>query len=192
MMKSIFSRVAALVLVASMLGGMAGAAQAQTVIVVDGQKVLRDSQVGQHVRRQLESIKSQMEAEAKSNSTPLVTERDSLMAQLKDMDMATLKTRPDLTKRAQELQVKGQKQGIELRYKQQELLMTEQEAFVKVAEKVDTIIKSLAAEKGASVVLDKSVTIYTAGSVDMTSTVISRLNSQMKTTPVNRKRLPRQ
>lgn len=192
MMKSMFSRFAALVLVASMLGGFAGAAHAQTVIVVDGQKVLRDSQVGQHVRRQLESIKSQMEAEAKSSSNPLVSERDSLMAQLKDMDMATLKTRPDLTKRAQELQVKGQKQGIELRYKQQELLMTEQEAFVKVAEKVDSIIKSLAAEKNASVVLDKSVTIYTAGSVDMTSTVISRLNSQMKTTPVNRKRLPRQ
>jgi len=191
-MKSMFSRFAALVLVASMLGGLAGVAQAQTVIVVDGQKVLRDSQVGQHVRRQLESIKSQMEAEAKSSSSPLVSERDSLMAQLKDMDMATLKTRPDLTKRAQELQVKGQKQGIELRYKQQELLMTEQEAFVKVAEKVDSIIKSLAAEKNASVVLDKSVTIYTAGSVDMTSTVISRLNSQMQTTPVNRKRLPRQ
>lgn len=191
-MKSIFSRFAALVLVAAMLGGMSGLAQAQTIIVVDGQKVLRDSQVGQHVRRQLESIKSQMEAEAKSSSTPLVSERDSLMAQLKDMDMATLKTRPDLTKRAQELQVKGQKQGVELRYKQQELLMTEQEAFVKVAEKVDTIIKALAAEKGASVVLDKSVTIYTAGSADMTSTVISRLNSQMQTTPVNRKRLPRQ
>lgn len=192
MMKSIFSRVSALVLVAAMFSAFAGSAQAQTVIVVDGQKVLRDSQVGQHVRRQLESIKTQMEAEAKSNASPLVSERDSLMAQLKDMDMATLKTRPDLTKRAQELQVKGRKQGVELQYKQQELLMTEQEAFVKVAERVDTIIKSLAAEKNASVVLDKSMTIYTAGSVDMTSTVISRLNSQMKTTPVNRKRLPRQ
>lgn len=192
MIKSIFGRLAVIVLAASLLAGYASTAQAQTVIVVDGQKVLRDSQVGQHVRRQLESIKSQMEAEAKSSASPLVSERDSLMAQLKDMDMATLKARPDLTKRAQELQVKGQKQSVENRYKQQELLMTEQEAFVKVAEKVDSIIKALAAEKNASVVLDKSMTIYTAGSVDMTSTVLSRLNSQMQTTPVNRKRLPRQ
>ena len=189
MMKLFFSRLAIAVLATVLI---AGAANAQTVIVIDGQKVLRESDVGKHVRRQLESIKSQMESEAKSSSTPLISERDSLMAQLKNMDMATLKSRPDLTKRAQDLQVKGQKQGVEMRYKQQELLVTEQKAFVKVAEKVDSIIKQLAAEKNASVVLDKSSTIFTAGSVDMTSTVLSRLNSQMKTTSVVRERLPRQ
>ncbi len=189
MTKFIISRFAAILLAVTLL---AAPSYAQTILVVDGAKVLRESEVGKHVKRQLESIKSQMESEAKSSSNPLVSERDSLMAQLKDMDVATLKTRPDLTKRAQDLQVKGQKQAVEMRYKQQELLVTEQKSFKAVAVKIDTILKSLAAEKGAAIILDKSMTIYTGPSADVTQTVISRLNSQMRTTPVNRERIPRQ
>jgi outer membrane protein len=113
------------------------------------------------------------------------------MALLKGMDVATLNTRPDLTKRAQELHTKGQKQAVELQYIQQELLITEQKAFKAVAVKIDSILKSLAAEKGAAIILDKSMTIYTGPAADVTQTVISRLNSQMRTTPVNRERLPR-
>ncbi|HFE39668.1 MAG TPA: OmpH family outer membrane protein [Gammaproteobacteria bacterium] len=168
------------------------AAQAQsTILVVDQTRVLQESEVGKHVKRQLESISKAMENEVKNAMKPIESEGNRLKAELKNMSVDALKSRPDLQQRAKTLQEKMQKQQVEAAYKQRELQITEQKAMNKVKEKLATILKSIVDERKADVMIDRSVIIYTSPSADVTDTVISRLNSQMRTVSVIRERLPR-
>ena len=166
-------------------------ALAQKIIVVDSTEVLGKSQVGQHIDRQLKSIESSMKNELKSLSSPIETEAKSLAAQTKGMSMEALKGRSDLTSRITANQKKMAKYQYEEQMKAREIVITRNKALAAVAKKIDTILTALAKEKGADVVLDRKDTVYVNPSVNMTQTVITRLNSQMPTTPVNRERLPR-
>jgi len=60
-----------------------------------------------------------------------------------------------------------------------------------VNEKLAKILEAVVAERNADVILDRSLVIYGGKSTDITDTVISRLNSQLRTVPVVRERLPR-
>jgi len=163
-----------------------------TILVVDQGRVIRESSVGKHIAAQVESIGKSMESELKASATPIQSERDRLMNELKSMDAAALKSRPDLQKRAQDLMAKGQKTQVEAAYKQRELQVTEAKAMKQVNEKLAKILEAVVAERNADVILDRSLVIYGGKSTDITDTVISRLNSQMRTVSVVRERLPRQ
>lgn len=163
-----------------------------TILVVDQGRVLRDSSVGKHISAQIESIGKSMESELKASASPIQSERDRLMTELKSMDAAALQSRPDLQKRAQDLMEKGQKTQVEAAYKQRELQVTEAKAMKQVNEKLATILEAVVAERKADIILDRSLVIYGGKSTDITDTVISRLNSQMRTVSVVRERLPRQ
>ncbi len=170
----------------------AASAQAQTtILVVDQNRVMRESNVGKHLQRQIESIGKSMENEMKSSTQPLVSERDRLVTELKNIGADGLKNRPDLKQRAISLQEKGSKQQMEAAYKQRELQITEQKAVKKVNDQLGTILKQIVQERNADVILDRSLVIYSGDSADITDTVISRLNSKMSTVSVVRERLPR-
>jgi len=171
---------------------MSATAMAQsTILIVDQNRVLRDSEVGKHIKRQLESIGKSMESEMKASTQPLTSERDRLVNELKTMDAAAMQSRPDLQKRAQDLMQKGQKQQVEAAYKQREMQVTEAKALQKVNERLAKILETIVAERGADIILDRSVVIYGGKTADVTDTVLSRLNSQMRTVTVARERLPR-
>jgi len=168
------------------------AAMAQTtILVVDQARVLRDSDAGKHVQRQMKSIATQMDAEIKAQVQPLASERDNLVAELKNMSMEALKTRPDLQQRAQDLQTKGQKSQVEAAYKQKELEVTRQKALNKINAKLEAILEAIVKERNADVILDRSLVIYSGKTADITDVVISRLNAQMRTVSVVRERIPR-
>ena len=63
-----------------------------TILVVDTGRVLRDSDVGKHIARQLETIGKSMEAEAKAKASPLESKGKSLEAQLKGQTAQSLQT----------------------------------------------------------------------------------------------------
>ena len=169
----------------------AGTAMAQsTILIIDQKRIMRDSEVGKHISRQLESIAKTMESEIKASSVPYESERTRLVAELNAIGQEGLKTRPDLQRKAQDLVTKGQKAQTEAAYKQRELQVTEAKALQKVNNKLAEILKAIVAERNADVVLERSVVIYGDGA-DVTDTVISRLNSQLRTVTVTRERLPR-
>lgn len=162
-----------------------------TVLVVDQARVLRDSDVGKHVNRQVESIGKQMNVEMAAQLSPIKIERDKLMAELKTMNVEALKSRPDLQQRAKALQEGTQKSQLEAKYKQTELQITEKEALLKINAELEVILKAIVDEKKGDIVLDRSIVIFTSPKVDITDDIISRLNAKLKTVPVVRKRLPR-
>ena len=80
----------ALVGVATTLCLSAAAMAQSTILVVDTNRVLRDSEVGKHIARQLETIGKSIEAEAKASATPLEAKGKSLQTQLKGKDYKEL------------------------------------------------------------------------------------------------------
>ena len=175
-----------------MMGLMfAGTAMAQsTILVIDQKRIMRESEVGKHINRQLESIAKTMQSELQATSQPYTSERDRLITELNAIGESGLKSRPDLQKKALELRAKGQKAQTEAAYKQRELQITEQKALQKMNNKLADILKAVVTERNADVVIERSVVIYGDGA-DVTDTVISRLNSQLRTVSVTRERLPR-
>lgn len=184
-----FTRLAAGFAIAA---AFAGASFAQsTILVVDTKKVLKDSLVGQHVARQLETIYTSANSEMKAKRSPLETKAKSLQAQVKSKgSVEAVRADSALKAQAQSLQVDQQKLQVEEYYTAQELKITEAKALGQVSKRLESIIQQIATERNADVVLEKSLVIYGAPA-DVTDLVISRLNSQMKTVPVTRERLPR-
>jgi len=170
----------------------AGASFAQsTILVVDTQKVLKESLVGKHVGRQLEAIYTSAQSEMKAKASPLASKVKSLDAQLKaKTSMEQLQADAGLQSQLKTFQEDKKKYQLEEYYTANELKVTEAKAIGQVSKRVKVIIDQIAKERNADVVLEKSLVIY-GGPADVTDLVISRLNSQLTTVPVTRERLPR-
>lgn len=186
---SIFYR-ATVTLVATTLFSLSAFAQS-TILVVDQSRLLRDSEVGKHIQRQLESIGNSMKSELEAQASPLKSEGSTLQAEIKALGGTDMSSRPDLKSRLNAFAGKSQKAQMEAAYKQRELAMTEAKAYQKVNEKLRVILEQVVAERNADIIIDRSAVIY-GKPADVTDLVMSRLNSQVKSVSVARERLPRQ
>lgn len=184
-----FTRIAAGLAVAIAFAGTSFAQS--TILVVDTQKVLKDSIVGQHVARQLETIYTSANSEILARRSPLESKAKSLQAQASaKTSVEEIRADASLRAQAQALQSDQKKLQVEEYYTTQELKITEKKALDQVSKRLKTIIDQIARERNADVVLEKSLVIY-GGPADVTDVVISRLNSQLTTVPVTRERLAR-
>lgn len=181
-------RIAAFILATALF---AAAAHAQSILVIDQARVMRDSNVGKHITNQMTAIGSQMDSEVSQAEAPIQSELNNLRASTNGMTAEQLRARPDLSQRAADLQEKVRKSELEKKYKQQEFVLTQQKAAAKVNEKLSKILETIVGERGAQVVVDRSIVIYGAPTVDITDEVIRRLDQEMRTVPVTRERLPR-
>ncbi|WP_017930594.1 OmpH family outer membrane protein [Robiginitomaculum antarcticum] len=183
-----FSRIALITIATAFF---AAVANAQSVLVVDQSRVMRDSNVGKHITNQMKAIGTQMDSEMQQAEAPIKSELDNLRASMSGMTAEQLRARPDLAQRASDLQEKVGKSQVEKQYKQQEFVVTQKKAAAKVNEKLAKILEAVVSERGAQIVVDRSMVIYGAPTVDITADVIRRLDQEMRTVPVTRERLPR-
>lgn len=189
MMTRTFTRIFAGLTIAVAFAGTSFAQS--TILVVDTQKVLKDSIVGQHVARQLETIYTSASSEMKAKSSSFESKAKSLQAQASSKtSVEELRADASIVAQVQSLKTDQQKLQVEEYYTQQELKITEAKALGQVSKRLKVIIDQIAKERNADVVLEKSLVIY-GGPADVTDIVISRLNSQLTTVPVTRERLPR-
>ena len=177
-------------IIASFVFSPSALAQSKT-LVVDYNKVVNDSKVGKSIARQLKSIAATMQSEVKSQVRSLENEGKSVQASTKGLKLSDLKSRPDIQEKIKKFELKKQKTSIEMQYKDAEMKKTQAVALNKVFKKMNTIVAAIARERGADVVIDKSSSLYYTPSIDITATVLSRLDSQMPSITVTRERLPR-
>lgn len=189
MFKSTFSRIAVMAAAVAM---MSSAAMAQAVLVVDQAKVLRDSRAGQSLTTQLQSIDTQIKSELQALQAPIKSEQSTIEALTRGKTQAQVAADPALKTRVTNFATSMQKYEVEARYKAQELVVTAKKSEAQIGTKFSAIVKAILAERGASVVVDRSTVIHVAPSADITQDVINRLNSQMSSVSVVRERLPRQ
>ncbi|MGY6663095.1 MAG: OmpH family outer membrane protein [Glycocaulis sp.] len=170
--------------------GTLGAAHAQNILVINEETILTESQVGRHIASQLEVIGREIQTELEAAAQPLNQENEALQAETSALSQDAIQQRPDLMQRIQQLQQNAQQLERLRRVRQQELVLTERQALRPVLETLQTVLQELVNERSATVLLDRSQVVYAADSVDVTATVIERLNQRIQTTPVTRVRAP--
>jgi Skp family chaperone for outer membrane proteins len=169
---------------------LGSSAFAQTVLVVDSQKVISDSKVGKYVSSQISSIESAASTEVKGKLATVQNKAKTLGTQYDGKKQADLVNDPTFVAQYQQLQKDEQAFKQEYAKINQEMKITRQKAIIPVMKKFAEIVKSVGAERNADVVVDINSTIYSSSTADITQTVLTKLDQQMTTTPVIRERLP--
>ncbi|MEE2567530.1 OmpH family outer membrane protein [Hyphobacterium marinum] len=177
-------------IVAATLAAVAPASAQTNVLVFNEARVLRDSAAGQVIATRLEAIQGEMDSELRAVAEPIQAEVERLNAETEPMTQEAIQQRPDLMQRIQAVQQQGQQVEVLRRRLSQELAATERQALRPVLELLPTILEEIVAERGAHIIVDRANLVYAAESVDISATVIERLNQRLPTVAVNRVRLP--
>ncbi|MGY6533200.1 OmpH family outer membrane protein [Glycocaulis sp.] len=188
--KTVFSRLRAVFAGLALALGAMGAANAQTILVINEETILTESQVGRHIASQLETIGREIQTELEQAAAPINQENEALQAETSALSQDAIQQRPDLIQRIQELQQNAQQLERLRRLRQQELVATERQALQPVLQSLQGVLQEVVNERNATVLLDQSQVVYAAESIDVTRTVIERLDQRLQTTPVTRVRAP--
>ena len=183
-----YSRAFALSLIASL--AFAGSAFAQSILVVDSQKVIADSKVGKYVTKQIQSIETSASSEVQAKLKSVQAKAKTFGAQYEGKKQADLVNNAAFKTQYEQLLKDEQKFKQEYAKINQEMQITRQKAIIPVMKKFAEIVKQVGAERNADTVMDRNSVLYVSPTADITQTVLSRLDSQMTTTPVVRERLP--
>jgi len=177
------------VVLAAAAAGLAGAAHAQSVLVMNEERILRESAVGQHIAGELERIGGEIQAELTALSDPIEQESERLNAETAALSQETIAQRPDLISRIQQLQQRAAEYERRRQILAQELVITERTAMQPVLQALQGVLGEIFAERQGSVLLERSEVVFAGESINITNDAITRLNARLTTTPVNRVRL---
>ncbi|MCW5723731.1 MAG: OmpH family outer membrane protein [Maricaulaceae bacterium] len=176
--------------VVATLFAAAAPANAQTnVLVISEERILAESAVGRHIGQQIEALTRQVDEELAAMGRPLQEENERLTAETSALTPEAIQQRQDLMQRIQTLNQQAQQFEATRRLRANELVATERQALRPVMEALEVVLQEIVSERGAQVLIDRSQLVYAHESVDITASVIERLNQRITTTPVNRVRL---
>ncbi len=187
---SAFRHVRYVAVAAAMLCGLAGIAQAQTVLVVDRTRVLAESQVGQSINQQLEQIRNQIQNELEGIGRPIQEEDQRLQVELQSLTQDAFQQRPDLIQRLETLNTQVEQYAMAEEQRAREFQATQEQAIQPVVAALNEIEQAIMAERSAALVLNAAAAYHVSPSVNITSDVVERLNQRMSTTTVTRVNLP--
>lgn len=166
------------------------AAFAAEVLVVDFNRVYRDSLSGKDAQNKLRALGETVARELQPEADAARTDQQSLAARFqgKTEQQAAEELQKDAALRktydaaAQKIQAFTQKQQL----RQQELQETERRAVAAVLKGADPILRELLTEKKATIVVEAATTIAAAPTADITTEVIARLDTRVKAVPVTK------
>lgn len=154
------------------------------VCVYFNQRLLAQSTVGQAVQIRMEQLAGEVQGELQPYGAAIQTEIQTLQAggQAADPDGAR---RTAVQQRIQEAQLLEQTRQEELRY-----TLSEQRRLISAA--VEPILVAVYQERGCGILLDRESVFIVNPAMDITDTVIQRLNTALPTLSFNRLPVPAQ
>lgn len=154
------------------------------VCVYFNQRLLATSTAGQAVQTRMEQLATEVQGELAPYATSIQTEITSLQqgGQAADADGAR---RTALQARIQEAQTLEQTRQDELRY-----TLSEQRRLISAA--VEPILVAVYQERGCGILIDRESVFILNPAMDVTDTVIQRLNTALPTLSFNRLPVPAQ
>jgi len=173
------------------LAGLAAPAFAQTKVgVINEQRVIQESVVGQHIAGRLNEIRQEIAAELSAMNVPIQQATEQLNAETAIMTQEQVTQRPDLVQRIQILNQQIQQFEVARRIREQEFQYTERQAMVPVLEALQPILAEVVELHQLDILIDRSNLVFSNTSVDVSADVISRLDQRLPSVPVNRVRMP--
>ena len=152
------------------------------VCVYFNQRMLAQSTVGQSVQTRMEQLAQEVQGELDPYGQSIQSELQRLQnggAAVTDADRQALQTR------IQEAQQLEQTREAELRY-------TLSEQRRQISEAVEPILVAVYQERGCGILFDRESVFIVNPAMDVTDTVIQRLNTQLPSLSFNRLPLPAQ
>ncbi len=165
-------------------------ASATTVLVMDTDRVLNTSAVGTHIRERLTAIGEEITTELSTEETGVRTEVEAFNTETADKTEEQIAADEALSTRRAELQNRVIALGVSEQVKQRELAATRNAALEPVHAALQEVLEEVVAEKGADVLVERSLLIYVGEGADITDEVIEKLNAKMSEVAVERVRLP--
>lgn len=152
--------------------------------VIYNQQILVQSAAGQAVAARMQQLGNEVEGELAPFATTLQSEAQALQAGASTIPAEQLQQRrAALQQRAQEAQQLEQTRTNELRY----TLARQREA---IATAVEPIMIAVYQERGCSILIERENAYIVNPAMDLTATVIERLNAQLPTLTFNRMAVP--
>ncbi|WP_396592993.1 OmpH family outer membrane protein [Brevundimonas sp. R86498] len=154
------------------------------VCVYFNQRLLAQSTVGQSVQTRMEQLAGEVQGELSPYGAAIQTEIQALQqgGQAADPDGAR---RTAVQQRIQEAQILEQTRQEELRY-----TLSEQRRLISAA--VEPILVAVYQERGCGILLDRESVFIVNPAMDVTDTVIQRLNTALPSLSFNRLPVPAQ
>jgi outer membrane protein len=185
------SRLSIAVIVAAVLCAAAGApASATTVLVLDTERVLNTSAVGQHIRERLTAIGEEIGAELEGEEASVRTDVEAFNNETAGRSEEEIAADTALAGRREALQGRVIDLGVSEQVKQRELTATRNAALEPVHTALQELLQQVVEEKNADILIERNLLIYVGEGTDITNEVIEQLNQRMSTVEVERVRLP--
>ncbi len=157
---------------------LAGVAQAQSVpnskiIVVDFDRVSRESLVGKDIAAQTQSFRVDLENSARSIQSNLADEEEELKKQ------RSIISQEAFNERVRAFQQKAQRRQAELQQIDRQSGQAMQQANLEVQRALRPIVREVMETKGANMVIDKALVSHHVSGLDVTTEVIEKLDKVM-------------
>ncbi|HEX4077642.1 MAG TPA: OmpH family outer membrane protein [Rhizomicrobium sp.] len=143
------------------------------VLLIDRQAIMTGSKLGQDIHRQVMAYVNKMQSDFGPQGQALQTEMQTLQTQGASMPAA------ERDKRMQALQAKQAAYREKAQARQNLIQGGELVARQRYLAEVAAVVEAVMQERGADVVVEKSTIVASVGGLDITQTVIQRLDSKM-------------
>lgn len=163
-------------------------AQGTKIIVVDQNYVINEAQGLTDITTKVRNIGEQIDNELNPERSALESELASLQARVGSRTQEQVQADASFMAANQAFARKQAAFSEKEFIRTQELLETRNTAIQELTESMYVVIDTIMNEQGAQLVLDRTNAVSFAEAIDMTDTVLARLNQQAPTVNVNRKR----
>ena len=156
------------------------------VCVYFNQRVLAQSTVGQAVQTRMEQLAQEVQGEIQPYAATIQSEAQALQ-----QGAATIPA-DQMNQRRQQLQQRVQEAQQLEATRENELRYTLAEQRRKISEAIEPLLVAVYQEKGCGIMIDRESVFILNPAMDVTDTVIQRLNAQLPTLSFNRMPVPAQ
>lgn len=185
---------AAFALAAGLLSAAApvAAAQGTKIITIDEARILAESKAAKDIDAKLKTIEQQINAELEPTRAALNAKSQALKPKLEGKTPEAISADAQLVGELQVYQADMNAFGNLRKMKLQEFQLTERKALVDFNKALEPVLLEVLQEKGADMILSRSVPIYSVDAVDVSADVIAKLDVATPTLQVVRQKLPAQ
>jgi outer membrane protein len=166
------------------LAAAPGAAPIARILIIDLRGALGASKAGQDIRRQVETLKKQAQAELKS-------EAEGLQRDKQQMDQQAAILAPDVkARKLKEFQVRVESFQKKLNGRGQLIQGGMLKANQQLEEALGPILQGIMLERQATLLLDRAAVLLAPNAIDVTGVVVQRLDMKMPSVKVELAPLP--
>ena len=181
-----------LVVSAAAVTAPAASAQGTTVVMIDEGRILSDSKAGKDIQTKLKNLETQMKNELEPTRATLETDGKALQAKVEGKTREAGAADTALVSQLTAYQNRANAFAQKRQTVSQEFQLTERQALIDFNKAIEPVLMEVVKEKNAQVVMSKSQVIYSVDAIDVSASVISKLDAKTPTIAVTRQRAPAQ